>query len=73
MVWTVFLGAQMVWQIVSGEECAATMASARIFRQWRRLTNREEATVSQSVSRHAAAFESTNEDPAESGAEAEAE
>ena len=41
---------------------------ARMSGHWR-LTNRKEATVSQ----HAAAFESTNEDPAESEAEAGAE
>ena len=34
-----------------------------------RLTNRKEATVSQSVRMRQAAFESTNEDPAESEAE----
>ena len=45
---------------------ATTETNMRLL--WR-LTNRKEATVSQ----HAAAFESTNEDPAESEAEAEAE
>ena len=44
----------------------AATTKAHASGHWR-LTNRKEATVSQ----HAAAFESTNEDPAESEAEAE--